>query len=151
MTVTLDEYADLRTMPGDRRLFKLLRAFDWSAGGRRFRIPAGFVTDLASIPDAAGFFMTNNDPRILRAALPHDWLYQYRGSPPESGALFSRADADMILREGMAVCGAGWFARWTVWFHVRLYGAFAWKPANAQMRALELRHRIRQSDRQPTE
>ena len=143
MTVTLDEYADLRTMPGDGRLFKLLRAFDWSAAGRRFRVPAGFVTDLASIPDAVAWFMQNNDPRILRAALPHDWLYQFCGAPPDSGAIFSRADADMILREGMAVCGAGWFVRWTVWAHARVYGAFSWKPLNAQVRALELRSRIR--------
>lgn len=148
MTVTLDDYADLRTMPGDKRLFKLLAPFGFSVDGIAAAIPLGFVTDLASIPDAAGFFMTNNDPRILRPALVHDLFYQYAGRPPEVAFSLTRAQADAMLRDGMAFCGAGWFARWTVWFHVRLYGMFSWKPHNAQVRALVLRSRVRQCNQQ---
>lgn len=145
MTVTLDPFADLRTMPGEQRLFKLLAPFHASKDGKPFVIPAGFFTDLASIPNAAEWFIQNDAPTILRGALGHDFFYQYAGHPPGCPFSVTRAEADEFLREAMAVCGASWSQRWTVWGAVRVGGFNAWKPHALALRALDLRAKIRRS------
>ncbi|WP_421878506.1 DUF1353 domain-containing protein [Pacificispira sp.] len=87
--------------------------------GVSLTIPAGFHTDLASVPRALwpifppfGFH--------LRAAIVHDWLYVNRP--------VSRARADAIFLEIMLRYGVpAWRAR-AMYFAVRIFGGRAWRP-----------------------
>lgn len=87
--------------------------------GRSLLVPAGFKTDLASVPR----ILWNILPPFgsySSAAVIHDFLYQFNG--------VSRVQADAILNEAMQVQNVGRWTRWTIWSGVRLGG---WKPWNA--------------------
>ena len=84
-------------------------------------VPAGFVTDFASVPKIlwwcfppTGFY--------AKAALLHDWCY-FHG--PILG--LTRWEADAIFRRQMKRDGVGWRTRWTMWLAVRLFGARFWE------------------------
>lgn len=77
-----------------------------------YRIPAGFTTDLASVPRvplAYGMF----GGRARRAAILHDFLYERR---------YPREAADLAFREAMRGEVPDW-ARWVMWSAVRVGGA----------------------------
>lgn len=81
-------------------------------------VPAGFVTDFASIPVLLW--------RILppvgaydRAAVVHDYLYFLGGMP--------RAQADRVLREAMLACGVDRATVDEIYDGVRLGGWWAWR------------------------
>lgn len=85
---------------------------------RVLTIPAGFVTDLASIPQV----LWNILPPIGRydhAAVVHDFLYQNNG--------VTRAQADVVLREAMEVKQVPAWMRWTIYSGVRVGGWLPWK------------------------
>lgn len=80
-------------------------------------VPAGFKTDLASIPRG----LWNVLPPVGRydaAAVVHDLLYQRNGC--------TRAEADAVLLEAMGVLGVGRLARWTIYAGVRTGGWVVW-------------------------
>lgn len=80
-------------------------------------VPAGFVTDLASIPRA--FYIST--PPIGDYDLPavlHDWLY--------SEQFTSREAADAIFKDAMQDCGVGWYTRTKMFWAVRLFGRAIW-------------------------
>jgi len=80
-------------------------------------IPAGFVTDGASVPRG----LWNLFPpfgRYNKAALLHDWLYQF-------GAM-TRAQADWVFLEAMKELGVGFLTRWAMYSGVRAGGWVAW-------------------------
>lgn len=84
---------------------------------RVLMVPAGFVTDLASIPRG----LWNLIPKIGkydRAAVVHDFLYQFNTC--------SRADADFVLKEAMEVSGVSWWPRWPIYLGVRVGGGKVW-------------------------
>lgn len=88
--------------------------------GYRIIIPAGFVTDFASVPR---FFWRLIPPtgRYTRAAVVHDFLYR-------TPRLCTRAQADAVLYEAMKFpCHVGFFTRWTIYAGVRLGGAHAYQ------------------------
>lgn len=103
-------------------------------------VPAGFVTDLASIPRAVWSFYPPDGPWV-KAAIIHDFLYDTEGSGhwyKRRGVTraepYSRAEADYILNEGMADRGVGAWERFVIWAAVRLGGTGGWnridrKPA----------------------
>ena len=80
-------------------------------------IPAGFVTDLASIPR---LFWNILPPfgKYTEAAVVHDWIYRNHAYP--------RAICDAILLEAMQLCGVGWFQRQLIYRNVRAFGWSAW-------------------------
>jgi hypothetical protein len=92
---------------------------------RRITVPAGFETDLASIPRPfwaiPGFSPFD---RIARPAVLHDKLYT-------DGAKMglTRRDADDILAAAMLADGEGWFVRHVVWAAVRVGASSHWKAA----------------------
>lgn len=84
----------------------------------KITVPAGFKTDLASIPR---FFWRVLPPvgRYDKAAVVHDYLYQFNG--------VTRKQADDVLLEGMRVLGVpGWQCN-VIYAGVRVGG---WKPWN---------------------
>lgn len=90
-------------------------------------VPAGFVSDLASIPGAAKWYLDDDDPRILAAAIVHDYVYKNLGALP-GGQVLTRQQADEILREAMLALGARATQAALVHRLVRLFGGSHWQP-----------------------
>ena len=89
---------------------------------RTIVVPAGFETDLASVPRLpVVYWLTGNTSTT--AAVVHDWLYQ-------SGEV-SRGMADAILREASAATGVPFWRRWLMWAGVRIGGASHFTPQAA--------------------
>jgi hypothetical protein len=80
-------------------------------------VPAGFITDLASVPSMLrGVLDVNGKSR--HAAVAHDWLYR-------NHKLFTRSEADEFLRVALICRGTSAVAARTYWSGVRIGG---WKP-----------------------
>ena len=91
----------------------------------RIEVPAGFVTDFASIPALARGYVAPGDPCIEYPSVVHDYLYDRRGKLPNGRAL-TRQECDAVLAEAMARCGARWAQRQIVYAAVRVGGASHW-------------------------
>jgi len=89
--------------------------------GVRITVPAGFVTDLASVPRPFWrFFPPAGD--YAAAAVVHDWFYRTAGSG------VSRFLADAIFRDLMAASGVPCWKRWAMWAAVRIRSWRYWRP-----------------------
>ena len=77
----------------------------------RVIVPIGFITDLASIPRVARFFIIKNG-RHRPAAIVHDWLCRL-------GMEFSRITADKIFLEAMKECKVPRIRRRLMYWAVR--------------------------------
>jgi hypothetical protein len=86
---------------------------------RMFTVPAGFQTDLASVPRLPLVFLLAGDC-AREAAVVHDYLY--------STHQVDRATADAVLREASAVTGVPWWRRQLMYAGVRMGGASHWDP-----------------------
>lgn len=96
----------------------------------RILVPAGFKTDLASIPRGLWNVLPKSGP-YDKAAVIHDYLYQTGGRElvlpgKPVGQCIDRGDADGVLKEAMEVCGVGGFRRFTIWSGVRIGGWKSW-------------------------
>lgn len=76
------------------------------------KVPAGFITDLASIPRIARFLFVKNG-RHRAAAIVHDYLCRLKLG-------FSRVTADKIFLEAMKLCGVPWLRRKLMYSAVRI-------------------------------
>lgn len=102
---------------------RLLRGFGYrpEGGGETIAVPAGFVTDFASVP--WGFW--NLEPPLGdagKAAVVHDYLYATKGLDGR----YSRAGADRIFREALGALGVPLWKRALLWAAVRVGGAGGW-------------------------
>lgn len=88
-------------------------------------IPAGTVTDFASVPRIAYTYISPESPAILYASVVHDYLYGVHGKLPLRR--LTRAECDWVLREAMLICGARPTQAWLVYKAVRLFGGSHWK------------------------
>ena len=85
--------------------------------GDGYMVPAGFQTDLASVPripfiyDALG--STANEAAVL-----HDYLY--------SRHVVDRKTADAIFLEAAKSTGVPWWRRYAMWAGIRLFGGAHW-------------------------
>lgn len=94
----------------------------YAADGRAFTIPAGFRTDLASVPRILpGLFrlLFRSELHTARAAVLHDFLYA-------SGAV-TRREADALFYEALRATHEGTVGAWAMWLGVRAGGWFAWR------------------------
>ncbi|EAV4234148.1 DUF1353 domain-containing protein [Salmonella enterica subsp. enterica] len=76
-------------------------------------VPAGFVTDLATIPRIFWSLMPP-DGKYAKAAIIHDYLYD--------NALRTKKEADLIFLDGMTVLGVPRWKRTIMYYAVRLFG-----------------------------
>lgn len=76
-------------------------------------VPAGFETDLASVPRLPVAYLLFGDAS-QEAAVIHDFLY--------SGGLVTRAQADEVFAEAMKAEGVAAWRRGPMWLAVRLAG-----------------------------
>ncbi len=94
----------------------------YAADGREFHIPAGFKTDLASVPQILpGLFrlLFRDELHTALAAVLHDRLY-WEGS-------LSRSEADALFYEALRVTHEGRIGAWAMWLGVRIGGWVAWR------------------------
>ncbi|WP_376787833.1 DUF1353 domain-containing protein [Aliamphritea hakodatensis] len=89
---------------------------------RVISVPVGYLTDLATIPWWARWFMSPASMHIRAAAVIHDYCYTHLCSS------MSRSQADLVLREAMGcvTVPASMWKRNVVWVAVRLGGRGAW-------------------------
>ena len=98
----------------------------------RFVVPAGFDTDLASVPRVLWWLIAPGG-RHGRAAVCHDFLYRVRPRVGYEAAGFrcemelARGQADRAFREAMREDGVGAVRAWTMWLMVRLFGWASWR------------------------
>lgn len=95
-------------------------------------VPAGATTDLASIPRLVTNILPPDGP-WTKAAVVHDFLYRTHGLGLFDGhrwltgkTAYTRAEADGVLREAMAVIGVPGWKRQVIWAAVRIGGAGGW-------------------------
>lgn len=129
---------DLRFIDGG--MWEVTKPYEYCIGdadsSRRVRIPAGFKTDFASIPQVLRGVLppTGTAKRPYgRAAVVHDWLYQKRriSYVDDRGRVFAvtycdRETADNVLREAMEVLGVPGHTRWVIYRGVRVGGWVPW-------------------------
>lgn len=121
-----------------RSLWALQRPMSYYAGPDRDEeivVPAGFVTDLASIPRLVWSFYPPDGPWV-KAAIVHDFLYDTQGDGRWNSTVgvsraepYSRAEADGILLEGMEERKVGRWERFVIWASVRIGGQPGWDRA----------------------
>lgn len=109
---------NLQDLDGEH--WQLLTPLLYLAESKRITtVPAGFVTDFASIPRGLWNLLPKNGKHD-RAAVLHDWLYAHNG--------VTRAQADALFREAMQADGVGRTSRTLMYLGVRAGG---WRPWNS--------------------
>jgi len=83
-------------------------------------VPKGFSTDFASIPKVFWNLLSHDSPQIREPSVIHDWLYTQK-------VIYTRKQADQILRSAMLEVGANRFIANTVYYGVRWFGGSYWK------------------------
>lgn len=117
---------------------RLLEAFEYHVGaegsGEVIRVPAGYVTDFASVPRLFWRLEPPLGP-AGKAAVVHDWLYSsggmccgrtVRANGKPRYINYTRAQADGIFREAMGVLKVPAWKRQLMWAAVRVGGGSGW-------------------------
>jgi hypothetical protein len=111
----------------DGHQWRLLEDFSWfeadlaNGEGVMIDVPAGFVTDFASIPRI--FWNIAPPSYYAKPAILHDWLY-YNGAVGD--LVVTRAQADKTFRDALKETGVNGTRRWIMWSAVRTFGGRAW-------------------------
>ena len=85
----------------------------------RIHVPAGFLTDFASVPKVFWNIMAPTG-MYGKAAVIHDYLYR---TPKQA----SKADADNVFAEAMQALGVGWWTRNIMYQGVHRFGGSSYK------------------------
>lgn len=106
----------------DATEFIVEEAFDayWNRGGKitKITIPAGFNTDLASVPRIFQSIIPKLGHHI-RPAIVHDYAY-------EGFTNLTRKEADEMFLEGMKATKVSFLRRKLMWLAVRVVGKGWW-------------------------
>jgi hypothetical protein len=90
----------------------------------RIRVPAGSLTDGASIPRIFHAILGPSGP-WFPAAVVHDYLYSTASSANHPDV--SRKLADQIFLQAMDDCGVGGITRTVIYYAVRAFGWLSWR------------------------
>jgi len=132
--------SELTVQAATATTWRVMEPLTWTGTkGDTFTVPAGFVTDFATVPR---FLIWKTPPygAYTRAAVLHDWLLTElarwwrendghtpgiapASSEPSSPPADSR-DCDGIFRRVMEDLGVPWLTRWEMWAAVRLASCF---------------------------
>ena len=101
--------------PLDVQQFRLVEDFQYySDRAGLIVVPAGLITDLASIPQSLQNALQNDSPCILCGAVVHDYLYSVAGGLPD-GRVIPFGTCNEIL------CEAMWYSNAT---HFQISGVY---------------------------
>lgn len=107
---------DTRTLSDERAVLLAPLVYRSAVLAREIEVPAGFVTDWASVPRLPFAYMVAGG-KARAPAVVHDFLYTTK--------VCTRAQADAVFREAMAASGQPWWRRQLMWAGVRMFG---WIP-----------------------
>ncbi len=103
-------------MDGRPDLWRLGAPLIWESAGERITVPAGFITDLASIPHAVDWVPDlDRDGLSRRPAALHDALYAL-------GREKGKDYADGLLRAALVAEGMGNIGAFEYWYAVHAFG-----------------------------
>lgn len=109
-------------LDADWRLWRLEQPLTYEVGapgsGRAITVPAGFVTDGASVPRFLWWLLPTWG-RYSRAAVIHDHLCVLIDNGTPHPLAPTRRAADAIFFDAMGALGVGLITRWTLWLGVR--------------------------------
>lgn len=107
-------------------LWELLQplAYDSDLLGR-IEVPAGFVTDFASVPRLPVIYLTEGG-KGNKAAVVHDYLYTVGSATGK----VTRLQADQVLREALLASGYSAATAGVFYAAVRVGGGSHWKAPN---------------------
>jgi hypothetical protein len=86
-------------------------------------VPAGFESDLASVPRCFRWLVSVTD--AIEGSIIHDFLYRVPG-------IHGRQFADQVLIAMAEVQGTSWLRRKAMYFGVRVGGYFTWRQARGK-------------------
>jgi hypothetical protein len=93
--------------------FLTLLPLVYYVNGEIYEIPAGFKTDLGSIPAKLRSLARSNDQKTI-LYLIHDWFYKkHKGT-------FTKRQADLILYHGLRSIGESWYTSNKIYYGVRV-------------------------------
>lgn len=98
--------------------------YEWKTRSVTIEVPAGFVTDFASIPRLLRPFIPINGAHRLPALL-HDYLYESAGriETETQGALwYAKSDADNLFKQAMLEEGVSAPVAQLMYLAVRIFG-----------------------------
>jgi hypothetical protein len=98
----------------DEQFWELTRAIEYRGKTDTFVVPAGMLTDFASVPRPFVWFIPQYG-RYTMAAILHDYLWSRLAA---EGRL-SYIDADAIFRRALRELGVAFLRRWIMWAAVR--------------------------------
>ena len=129
---------------GDNEHWIVAEEMQYTIGStsERIAVPAGFVTDFASIPQPLWSLGLTPHGQYSRAAIVHDYLYWSQGC--------TRAQSDRLMLIAMKESGVGKFDEFLVYQGVDKGGAKAWK-ANAKERKAGLPRLLPPEYRRPAD
>lgn len=110
------------TSADKRGTWRLLAPLVYSSDllGHSITVPAGFITDFASVPRLPiAHLLTANTGH--EAAVIHDWLYTVHA--------LDRAMSDAVFEEALLAGGEPRWRAWLMWLGVRIGGAGPWEAA----------------------
>lgn len=110
--------------------FKLLKPIDYLSNSADIlvRVPAGFRTDLASIPRLLRPFFNRNG-KSKKAAVIHDYLYDDEEVDAINRGL-NQEQCDGLFYEALLECGVGKVAAYMYWLGVRLGGFLSFRKGD---------------------
>ena len=114
----LKQFNEMLIRPYTATTWQLVEDLVYEGEHQRFVIPAGYVTDFASVPTFLRWLVESYGP-YTRAAIVHDWLIT---SEIPAKRVTSR-DTDGIFRRVMREEGTPAAKRWLMWAAVRLGAA----------------------------
>ena len=104
-----------------RTVYRLLEPLIYDSGEQIITVPAGFETDLASVPRLPIVYLEWGD-RAHREAVLHDYLYSIEAVPE-----LPRKACDKLFRQAMISRGNPWWIYQPMYWGVRLGGWTGYK------------------------
>ena len=104
-----------------RTVYRLLEPLIYDSGEQVITVPAGFETDLASVPRLPIVYLEWGD-RAHREAVLHDYLYSIEAVPE-----LPREECDKLFRQAMISRGNPWWIYQPMYWGVRLGGWTGYK------------------------
>jgi hypothetical protein len=108
---------ETRQVPGQpgKNILTAVLSFWSNVVGAQIDVPAGFISDFASVPRVPIVFeMFGGDIGDDPAAALHDYLYSTRKYPRET--------CDAIFKEALRACGVSAWRAYAMWLGVRAGG-----------------------------
>lgn len=120
MVVEFEDVPKVEPSTGGDEVWRLVDDFHAKVDGMAFTVPAGFVTDGASIPRFLWRLCGHPlETRRFPVAVLHDWLY-------EADLGLTRQQVDEIYRDGLIALG---FSKWAAnaeYYALRIFGGGHW-------------------------